>query len=119
MSTCGWNWSGSNGRAARSAAARSSARWKWKQASSFRKVQGKTDAQGNLLIPNVQAFGRQDLTLNDKQLSMEYNLARKRVTIAPAYRSGTVVNFGGTKLRAVAGRAWLGQDGSRKPVASR
>lgn len=83
-------------------------------------LQGKTDAQGTLLIPNVGAFGRQDVSLDDKQLSMQYNVARKRVTIAPPYRSGTLVTFGGRKLSAVTGFAWL-QDaaGVRKPIASR
>ncbi len=82
-------------------------------------VQGKTDAQGNLLIPQVGAYGRQDVSLDDKQLPMQYNLATKRVTIAPAYRSGTLVDFGGRKLRAVAGLAWLVRGSVRKPIASR
>lgn len=81
-------------------------------------VQGKTDADGNLLIPNVGAFGRQDVTLDDKQVSMDYSLARKRVTIAPAYKSGTLVAFGGHKLRAVSGQAWIVQGGARKALAS-
>lgn len=82
-------------------------------------VQGKTNAQGDLLIPQVGAFGRQDVSLDDKQLPMQYNLARKRVTIAPAYRSGTVVEFAGSKLRAVTGFAWLVSGSVRKPIASR
>ena len=82
-------------------------------------AQGKTDAQGNLLIPQVGAYGRQDVSLDDKQLSMQYNLATKRVTIAPPYKSGTVVDFGGRKLRAVTGSAWLVRGAVRKPIASR
>lgn len=81
-------------------------------------VQGKSDAEGNLLIPNVGAFGRQDVTLNDKQLSMEYSLGRKRVTIAPAYKSGTLVTFDGRKLRAVTGRAWIVEGDARTGVKS-
>jgi outer membrane usher protein len=81
-------------------------------------VQGKTNERGELLIPNVGAFGRQDVSLDDKQLSMDYSIARTRVTIAPAYRSGSVVEFGGRKLRALTGFAWLIEDGKRKPVAS-
>lgn len=82
-------------------------------------VQGKTDAQGNLLIPQVGAYGRQDVSLDDKQLPMQYNLATKRVTIAPPYRSGTIVDFGGRKLRAVTGSAWLVRGPVRKPITSR
>jgi len=82
-------------------------------------VQGKTDAEGNLLIPNVGAFGRQDVTLDDKQLAMDYTLGRKKVTIAPAYKSGTLVRFGGRKLRALTGQAWLVEGSARKPVELR
>lgn len=82
-------------------------------------VQGQTDAQGNLLIPQVGAYGRQDVSLDDKQVSMQYNLGSKRVTIAPPYKSGTIVDFGGRKLRAVTGSAWLVRSGERKPIASR
>lgn len=82
-------------------------------------VQGQTDAQGNLLIPQVGAYGRQDVSLDDKQLPMQYNLAARRVTIAPPYKSGTIVDFGGRKLRAVTGSAWLVTGKVRKPIVSR
>jgi outer membrane usher protein FimD/PapC len=82
-------------------------------------VQGVTDAQGELFIPNVGAFGRQDVSINDKQLGMQYNLRDRRQTIAPAYRSGTLVDFGGKKLSAVAGMAWQVDGGRRVPVGAR
>ena len=82
-------------------------------------VQGQTDVRGNLLIPQVGAYGRQDVSLDDKQLPMQYNLGSNRVTIAPPYKSGTIVDFGGRKQRAVTGSAWLVRGGERKPIASR
>jgi outer membrane usher protein len=81
--------------------------------------QGKTNKQGNLLIPQVGAYGRQDVSLDDKQLPMQYTLASKRVTIAPPYKSGTVVDFGGHKVNAVTGFAWQVQGAQRTPIASR
>jgi outer membrane usher protein FimD/PapC len=81
-------------------------------------VQGKTDDSGTLLIPNVGAFGRQDVSVNDKQIPMQYNIASRRLTIAPAYRSGTVVDFGARQLHAATGVAWLLQGGQRKAAAS-
>jgi outer membrane usher protein FimD/PapC len=82
-------------------------------------VQGRTDAQGQLFIPQVGAFGRQDITINDKQLALEYNVRETRRTIAPAFRSGTVVNFGAHKMHAVAGTAWQLRAGQRLPIATR
>jgi outer membrane usher protein FimD/PapC len=82
-------------------------------------LQGKTNVDGLLLIPQVGAYGRQDVSLDDKQMPMQYSLATKRVTIAPAYRSGTTVDFGGRKLRALTGTAWLVRGAVGKPIASR
>jgi outer membrane usher protein FimD/PapC len=81
--------------------------------------QGRTDAKGQLFIPGVGPYGRQDVSLNDKELSMQYSLAEKRRTFALPYRGGMVVDFGGRRLHAVAGLAWLGTGATRTPVASR
>lgn len=83
-------------------------------------LQGKTDAEGKLFIADVGAFGRQDVSLNERQVPMEYNLEQRRRTITPAFRSGSVVHFGGTRMRAVAGMAWqLQAGGARTPIVSR
>lgn len=82
-------------------------------------AQGRTDAQGRLLIPQVGSVGRQDISLNDKDLAMQYNLSEKRRTIAPAFRSGTVVDFGIRQMRAAAGMAWLLEGGRRTPITAR
>jgi outer membrane usher protein len=82
-------------------------------------LQGKTDAEGKLFMPDVGAFGRQDVSLDAKQLPMQYNLQQRQRTVMPAFRSGTVVDFGGTRIRAVAGMAWQVRGAQRVPIASR
>jgi outer membrane usher protein FimD/PapC len=82
-------------------------------------VQGVTDAQGVLFIPQVTSFGRQDVSVNEKQLGMQFSLPERRRTISTDYRSGTVVDFGGKQVRAVAGMAWKLAGGKRVPVVSR
>ena len=82
-------------------------------------VQGKTDERGMLFIPDVGAFGRQDVSINDKQVGLQYELAERRKTVSPAFRSGTVVDFGARRVSAVAGYAWLVVAGQRKPVVGR
>lgn len=82
-------------------------------------VQGKTDDRGMLFIPDLGAFGRQDVSVNDAQLGMQYELAERRKTVTPAYRSGTVVDFGSRKLSAIAGMAWQVVDGKRTPITAR
>ncbi|GAB3776944.1 fimbria/pilus outer membrane usher protein [Ramlibacter monticola] len=82
-------------------------------------VQGRTDDRGMLFIPDLGAFGRQDVSINDKQVGMQYELAQRRKTVTPAFRSGTVVDFGGRKLSAVAGIASLVSAGRRTPIVGR
>jgi len=82
-------------------------------------LQGTTDAQGELFLPDVGAFGRQDVSINDKQVPMQFGLAQRRRTVTPAFRSGTVVQFGGVRVRAVAGMAWQLRGGRREPIVSR
>ena len=81
--------------------------------------QGRTDAQGRLLVPQVSSVGRQEISLNDKDLAMQYNLPEQRRTVAPAFRSGTVVDFGIQKVRAVAGMAWEVGSGKRAAIVAR
>jgi outer membrane usher protein len=82
-------------------------------------VQGATDANGVLFIPQVTSFGRQDVAVDTKQLGMQFSLPQQRHTISTAYRSGTIVDFGGKQVHAVAGMVWKLADGRRAPVASR
>jgi outer membrane usher protein len=81
--------------------------------------QGRTGPDGTLLIPQVAAFGRQEVALNEKDLPIDYSLRTPRVVIAPDYRSGVVVDFAGRNLRAYAGQAWQVAGGARTPITSR
>jgi outer membrane usher protein len=81
--------------------------------------QGRTDEQGRLLIPQVSSLGRQEVSINDQDLAIEYTLRSRQRTVVPPYRSGMVVDFGITKLRAVAGTAWQVDAGRRSPVVAR
>ncbi|WP_427913849.1 fimbria/pilus outer membrane usher protein [Ramlibacter sp. MMS24-I3-19] len=79
-------------------------------------VQGTTDTDGQLFIPNVAAFDRQDLSVNDKQVPITYQLGRRSIVVAPQYRSGAIVDFGMRKQRGLAGKAWNVRGGRRSPL---
>ncbi|GAB3658573.1 fimbria/pilus outer membrane usher protein [Ramlibacter alkalitolerans] len=82
-------------------------------------LQGKTDADGKLFLPDVGSFGRQDVSLNDRQVPLQYNLQRRQRTVLPVFRSGTAVDFGGARVRAVAGTAWQLTGGQRVAIGGR
>lgn len=79
-------------------------------------VQGKTDATGQLFVPQVISYGRQDVSLNEKQLKMEYSLGERKRTVTLPLRSGLVVDFGARRMRAVYGQAWLGRGPAQKKI---
>ncbi|HET8745747.1 MAG TPA: fimbria/pilus outer membrane usher protein [Ramlibacter sp.] len=80
---------------------------------------GRTDAQGRLLIPDLSSIGRQDVSINDRDLNILYSLKEKHRTIQPVFRSGSVIDFGIRRVRAVAGVASLIQEGEAKPLVAR
>lgn len=82
-------------------------------------LQGATDADGQLLIPNIGSYGRQTLSLDEKALGLEYTLPEKRRTFSIPYRSGATIDFGGRLQRALAGSAWVVRGAERSRLAGR
>jgi outer membrane usher protein len=81
-------------------------------------VQGHTDANGQLLIPQVSAYIRQRVSVNEHELGMQYDIADKARTIAVPNKGGTIVDFGARRIRAAAGMAWVVRGAGRAPVPS-
>lgn len=81
--------------------------------------QGRTDAQGRLLIPQVSSLALQELRVDEQDLGIQYTLKDRQRMVTPPYRSGLVVDFGIQQMHAAAGTAWLVQAGKRARIASR
>ncbi|WBY03763.1 fimbria/pilus outer membrane usher protein [Ramlibacter tataouinensis] len=79
-------------------------------------VQGTTDDKGRVFIPNVGAFDRQEVSVNDRQIPMTYQLGHRVQPIAPPYRSGLLVDFKLRRMHALVGIARRAQP--QAPVAS-
>ncbi|HEY8050297.1 MAG TPA: fimbria/pilus outer membrane usher protein, partial [Ramlibacter sp.] len=82
-------------------------------------VEGHTDANGTLFLPEVNSYDRQSISVNDKQLGMDYNLRENHHTLTLPYRSGAVVDFGARRVHSVIGLVHMVDGGvSRTPPAS-
>jgi len=64
---------------------------------------GRTDAAGQLIVPNVGAFYESRIGINGKDVPLDYAMARESQSVTPAYRSGTLVDFGIHRVRALEG----------------
>jgi outer membrane usher protein len=72
---------------------------------------GRTDAAGEAFVPGVSAFLNNQIAIDDKDVPMEYTLQAVSQTIAPAFRSGTLVEFGVRRSLGVVGRLQRGEAG--------
>jgi outer membrane usher protein len=66
---------------------------------------GRTNAQGNLLIPNLLPYYDNRLGINDKDIPIAFDVGAIEMTIAPPYRGGAVVRFPVRRILSVTGQA--------------
>jgi outer membrane usher protein len=69
---------------------------------------GRTDAAGQVFVPGVSAFLNNLIAIDDKDVPMEYSMRGVSETIAPAFRSGTLVQFAVRRSLGVVGRLQRG-----------
>jgi outer membrane usher protein len=73
---------------------------------------GKTDARGDLLVPNLLSYYGNQLDIADKDIPMEYQVDATRQVVGPPYRGGAVVNFPVHRVQAFTGTLVIEADGS-------
>jgi outer membrane usher protein len=67
-------------------------------------VVGRTNAHGYLLVPQLGSYMNNDITLASSDLPLNYSIDEPSQTVAPAYKSGEVVQFGISQVRPVTGK---------------
>ncbi len=73
---------------------------------------GRTGNSGKILIPNLGSYYENQISINDKDIPMEYALSEVMKYVSPLLRSGSYIEFGATKIQAFTGTLKLrvGQD---------
>jgi outer membrane usher protein FimD/PapC len=77
---------------------------------------GTTDSEGKIFVPELSSYTQNQITIGDEDVPIDYLLSDVIVTVAPALRSGAVIDFGVQKFQAVSGRLFLEDEGERIPV---
>ena len=54
---------------------------------------GRTDSNGDLLVPNLISYYGNRLEINDQDVPLNYSIDSTERVVAPGYRSGAVVDF--------------------------
>jgi outer membrane usher protein FimD/PapC len=77
---------------------------------------GKTDSRGMAVIPGLNAYYENTVSIDSGALPMDYSLNAEVKKVAPALRSGTFLDFGATRTQAFIGKLRAGAQGAGKAV---
>lgn len=72
---------------------------------------GATDADGDLLIPNLQSYLGNRISINDLDVPIDYSIDSAEAFIAPPYHGGAVVAFPVRRLKAYEGTLSVTENG--------
>ena len=64
---------------------------------------GRTDSHGDVLVPNLLPYYGNRLSIDDRDIPLNYDVQDTEKTIAPPYRGGAFVPFGVHQIRTVTG----------------
>jgi outer membrane usher protein FimD/PapC len=64
---------------------------------------GRTGASGKVLIPNLGSYYENQISINDKDIPMEYTISEVMKYVSPPLRSGSYIEFGAVKIQAFTG----------------
>ena len=75
---------------------------------------GTTNSKGELVVPEMISYLGNSLSIDPNALPVEYQVNRVRQHVAPAFRSGALVQFDVVKLQAFVGKLLLRINGQEK-----
>ncbi len=77
---------------------------------------GRTDAKGKVFVPNMGSYYENQLSINDKDVPIDYSISEVMRYVSPPLRGGAVVSFPVKKFQAISGYLKVRVDGTVKPV---
>ena len=77
---------------------------------------GETDAHGQVFIPTLSPYFDNDVSIAPESVPIEYSIPSTVKKISPSLRSGSVIDFGVTKIQAFTGKLMFMKNGAAKPV---
>ncbi len=73
---------------------------------------GRTDHNGDILVPNLLSYYGNRLRIEDKDIPLNYEVAATERTVAPPYRGGAFVEFPVRQIRTITGKVMIRRNGA-------
>jgi outer membrane usher protein len=80
---------------------------------------GRTNAKGEVFVPNLGSYYENQVSIEDKDIPIDYSISEVMRYVSPPLRSGSVVAFDVKKFQAITGFLKIRVDGEVKPVEFR
>jgi len=81
-------------------------------------ISGHTDRRGKVIVPSLSSYYENQVSIEDKDIPLDYLMPQVRLNLSPPLRSGTCINFPLQKYRAFTGTLMVeGVDG-KEPLAN-
>lgn len=77
---------------------------------------GVTGADGSLILPEVGSYVHNQISIEPKDIPLDYSIERVLRLVSPAERGGALVAFDAARYQAVAGRIVLVEGERRRPL---
>lgn len=78
---------------------------------------GRTDAQGKLLVPTLNSYYDNEVSIASDTVPIEYEIAATSKKVSPSARGGAIIDFGAKKIQAFSGVLKYQRDSGPQPVA--
>ena len=75
---------------------------------------GTTNKNGEVIVPNLISYYYNDLSLEDKDIPVNYKIAETRKYVSPPVRGGGIVKFQVMKTQGFTGRLFIVEKGEKK-----
>jgi outer membrane usher protein len=77
---------------------------------------GKTDSTGTMVVPTLTSYNRNQITLDTKNIPIDYSLSDVNRTLSPSLWSGSCVSFDAKKVRALIGTLYVQKGDKKEPL---
>jgi len=77
---------------------------------------GRTDGNGEIMIPHFRSFQDNQVSIEKKDIPLEYTIERLAEYVNPAFRSGAVLKFNVRKVQGFVGYLYIEDAEGRKPA---
>lgn len=77
---------------------------------------GQTNRDGELLIPRLQSYLGNRISIDEKDIPINYEFAGFDQVVATPYRGGATIAFEGRRLQAFTGQIYIDAQDERKPA---